>query len=84
MMQEIIGIIGVALIALSWIPQAVQTVRTKKSGITLGFGVSQFVGSFFIILYSFMIKEPLFVILNVMAVILIGINLKYNLKEKRR
>lgn len=84
MIQEIIGILGVSFIALSWIPQAWQTIKTKKSGINLKFGLAQFMGSVFIIIYAWMIKQPLFVILNAIAFVLIAINLNYAFKEKKK
>lgn len=83
MIQETIGLLGVMFIALSWIPQAIQTIKTKKLGINLKFGISQFIGSLLIILYAYMVKQPLFILLNIVAVILILINLRYAFKEEK-
>ena len=41
MIQEIIGIAGVGFIAASWIPQLIYTIRTKKSGLNLKFGLAR-------------------------------------------
>lgn len=83
MVQETVGLLGVAFIALSWVPQAIQTIKTKKSGINLKFGILQFIGSLLIILYAYMVKQPLFILLNIAAVILILINLRYAFKEEK-
>jgi len=84
MIQEIIGIVGVMFIALSWIPQVVQAIKTKKSGINPKFGVAQFIGSALILIYSYMINQPLFIVLNIIAIILISLNLRYVFRGRRK
>lgn len=82
MIQEIIGLVGLLFIVLSWIPQLIHTIKTKKSGLNLKFGLSQFMGSLFLIVYAYMVDQPLWTVLNVFAAILIAINLRYVFKEK--
>lgn len=83
MIKPLIGITGLLFIALSWIPQIIQTIKTKKSGISLKFGLSQFIGGLFIIIYSYLINQILFLILNITVLILVTINLIYAFKERK-
>lgn len=84
MIQEIIGIVGVSFIAVSWVPQLVHTIRIKKSGLDLKFGLAQFIGAVLLIAYAYMVDQLLWSALNVFAAILIAVNLRYIFKEKRK
>lgn len=83
MMQEIIGIAGLILLALSWIPQVVHTVKTRQ-GISLRFGFAQLTGSLFLVLYSYMVNNLLFIIVNAMVVLLVSINLRYSFRVRKK
>ncbi|MBU4501716.1 MAG: PQ-loop repeat-containing protein [Nanoarchaeota archaeon] len=80
----ILGSIGVGMIAISWIPQLVKTVKEKKSGLSFNFTFAQLIGSLMLIIYAFMAKQTLFFILNGLASILVAINLWYVLKKVRK
>ncbi|MBW2987707.1 hypothetical protein KY336_04105 [Candidatus Woesearchaeota archaeon] len=77
---SIIGIIGLILIALSWIPETIRTIKTKKSGLEWHFNLIYVFGSLGLIVYSVYIWDYIFMALNIAAFLLSSINLYYTLR----
>lgn len=77
---SILGIIGLILIAFSWIPETIRTIRTKKSGLEWHFNLIYVIGSLCLIIYSIHIWDYIFMALNVAAFLLSTINLYYTLR----
>jgi lipid-A-disaccharide synthase-like uncharacterized protein len=84
MFIESIGIIGAVLIALSWIPETIRTIKTKKTGLDLEFVSVYVLGSIFLAIYSISIKDYIFIGLNIFASSLAIFNLIYTIKEKKQ
>jgi lipid-A-disaccharide synthase-like uncharacterized protein len=77
---SIIGIIGLILIAVSWIPETIRTIKTKKSGLEWHFNLIYVLGSLGLIVYSIHIWDYIFMALNIAAFLLSSINLYYTLR----
>ena len=60
----ILGVIGLILIAVAWLPQIIDIIKTKKSGLNIKFALIYVIGSFVLVIYSIQIKDTIFLILN--------------------
>ena len=68
-MYEWIGLTGSILIVISWIPEIVRLIKTKKTeGISLNFLFVILLGSALLAIYSAYIKNNIFLWLNTLAV----------------
>ncbi|MBD3259865.1 hypothetical protein GF371_04525 [Candidatus Woesearchaeota archaeon] len=76
---SIIGILGLILIAVSWVPETLRTIKTRKSGLEWHFNLIYVIGSFCLIVYSVYIWDYIFMALNAAAFVLSSINLFYTL-----
>ena len=79
-MIEIIGFIGAFGIAISWIPQTIRTFKTKRTGLDLKFNLIYVAASLLLTIYSFMIMDLVFIMLNALATLLSLYNLHYTIK----
>lgn len=82
-MFELVGIIGMVLIVLAWIPQTVRTIRTKKVGIEPKFLWLYLFGCIGLVIYSIYISDPIFIGLNSISLILSSVNIYYHYKYGR-
>ena len=80
----IIGIIGLILIAISWLPQIVQIIKTKKSGLNIRFALIYVLGSLALVIYSVQVKDYVFIILNSLAAFMSSLGLFYTLKYRKK
>ncbi len=75
--MEYIGIIGLLALAAGWIPQTIETVKTKRCSINLYFLILNLIGSISLTLYAIFLHDPVFTILNSMTTVGAVINLFY-------
>jgi uncharacterized protein with PQ loop repeat len=80
-MWELFGILGMIFVVLAWIPQTIHTIRTKRVGIEKKFLWLYFFGCLFLVLYSLSISDYVFLGLNLISLILNGINLYYSYRR---
>lgn len=80
----ILGIIGLILIAVAWLPQIIETIRTKKGGLNIKFALIYVIGSFALVIHSIQIKDTIFLILNSLATLMSFTGLFYTLKYRKR
>ncbi len=78
----IIGIIGLILIVIAWIPEIVEIIKTKRNNLNIGFPLLYTLGSLLLVVYSIQIKNWIFIILNSSALLLSSIGLLYTIKSK--
>ncbi len=83
MLELAIGLIGAAILILGWGFQTIESVRRHKSLIDLRFAFTHFTGVTFLLAYSILINDSVFVPLNVIIVSLIGIEIWYSLHIKK-
>ena len=60
----ITGIIGLGLLAVGWLYEAVQIIKEKKSRLGLKFSILYTTGSLLLVVYSIQVKDVIFTILN--------------------
>jgi len=72
---NIVGIVGLAILAIAWIPQTVETIRKRKSYLSVRFALLYLSGSFILAIYSVIIKDTIFLILNIILIVMASINL---------
>jgi len=80
----ILGIIGLVLIAVAWLPQIIDTIKTKKSGLNIKFALIYVIGSFVLVVYSIQIKDTIFLILNSLATLMSFTGLFYTIKYRKK
>jgi lipid-A-disaccharide synthase-like uncharacterized protein len=79
-----IGIIGLILIAVAWLPQIIQTIKTKKGGLNIKFALIYFLGSIALVIHSIQIKDNIFIILNSLASLMSFTGLFYTIKYRKK
>ncbi len=75
---SILGFAGLILLVLGWIPQTMETMRSKRSAVDMRFALLYFLGSLLLSIYSFLINDLVFVILNAAAAVMALINLYFS------
>lgn len=75
------GIIGLISIAACWIPQTIETIRTKQCDIKLSFLLLYLVGSISLTVHAYFIDDLVFVMLNGIATAETAVNLYYKLRS---
>jgi len=66
---QLVGWIGLLGIALAWIPQTYHTIRSHAATIPLSFTIIYIIASSLLVLYSVLIGDAVFIILNSLATI---------------
>jgi len=80
----ILGIIGLILIAVAWLPQVIEIIKTKKSGLNIKFALIYVIGSFALVIYSIQIKDTIFLVLNSLATLMSFTGLFYTIKYRKK
>jgi len=79
----ILGLVGMIILVSSWIPQTIETLKTKKCPLNLKFILLYTISSLLLTIYSMLIKDIVFTILNFLAFSQSLINLVVKLNEKK-
>ena len=77
----ILGIIGLVLLAIGWIPETIKVIKEKKSRIDKEFGILYVLGSLLLLIYSMQIKDYIFMALNFIVMVMSGISLVFSLRK---
>lgn len=80
-LTEILGFFGVVLLAISWIPQTLTVLKEKKSHMNLKFILIYSGGSLLLLVYSVLIVDIVYIILNSITTVLAAINLFFALRR---
>lgn len=75
-----IGLLGMLLLVSSWVPQTVETVKTKKCPLNFRFVITYVIASFLLTAYSYIIGDWVFLTLNGLATLQSAINLYVKLR----
>ncbi|QDA31158.1 hypothetical protein FH039_05490 [Thermococcus indicus] len=78
----IIGLIGMLLLVGSWVPQTVETLRTKHCPLNLEFIIIYVAAASMLTVYSYIIGDWIFFTLNFLSAFQSAINLAVKLMEK--
>jgi lipid-A-disaccharide synthase-like uncharacterized protein len=82
-MVSTIGLIGLILLALAWLPQTYSVIKKKKSNINPLFGTFYVIGSLILVYYSIQIQDNIFLILNITVAIMSAISLYFSTGKRK-
>ncbi len=74
-----VGILGLLCIAGAWVPQTIETVRSRYCTIGFPFLILYIIGSASLTIHSIIINDMVFLVLNVAATVQSLINLYYRI-----
>jgi len=74
-----VGILGLILIALGWIPQTLEIIKKKNNNLNLKFNLLYTIGSLALTVYAIYINDIVFILLNGFAFLMSGIGLYYKI-----
>ena len=80
-MFEILGILGLLLILIGWIYETYQLVKTKKSNLPIIFAVLYSIGSLCLAIYSYLLGDLVFLVLNIAATLIAILNAIISIKK---
>ncbi|HLD57236.1 MAG TPA: hypothetical protein VJA47_02960 [archaeon] len=79
----LIGLIGAAILIFGWGFETIEAVRRHKSLVDLKFAFNHLIGISFLLAYSTLINDSVFMPLNAIIVSLIAIEIWYSLHIKK-
>ena len=74
---HILGTLGIASLAVCWVPQSVETIRAGRCGANRVFLLLSAFGSCCLGAYALILGDPVFVILNALTTLGAAVNLFY-------
>jgi lipid-A-disaccharide synthase-like uncharacterized protein len=77
------GIVGGGIIIAAWLLETRQAIA-KHKGLDLGFSVFSFIGVFLLLIYSILISDVIFILLNASIATLIAIEIAVTLRSRKR
>ena len=80
---EIIGIAGALLLIVAWIPELVDIIKAKKSKLNKRFSELLFFATLILLVYSIMVKDFIFIIINAFLLAEISISVYYTLHRNK-
>jgi len=80
-MLKYIGILGLILVAIGWIPQIIEIKKTKKNKLNLKFNLLYTFGSLALTIYAVYIYDIVFILLNGFAFLMSSVGLFYKFKN---
>ncbi len=81
-MEELLGITGLVLILIAWLPGIIETLKSGKPGMKLSFMIIYFLGSLSLSLYALQLNSKPFFILNFLAALVPIIHFYFFIKQK--
>jgi len=79
----LIGIAGMLLLVGSWIPQTVETIRTRHCPLNLEFVIIYVAAASLLTVYSYLVGDWIFFTLNFLSALQSAINLAIKLTERK-
>jgi lipid-A-disaccharide synthase-like uncharacterized protein len=76
-----LGILGLVLIVLGWIPGTLEIIRTRKNNLNLKFNLLYTFGSLSLTVYAIYLQDIIFIVLNAFAFFMSGIGLMYKFRR---
>jgi MtN3 and saliva related transmembrane protein len=73
--KNLIGLLGMIILVSSWVPQTFETIKSKKCPLNINFILLYTFSSLLLTIYSLLIKDIIFLILNFLAFLQSFINL---------
>ena len=78
-MFEPIGLFGLILILIAWIPETLKNLKERRVKTRTEFLILYMLGSLFLTIHAIILLDLVFIILNLLATILSGVNLVFKM-----
>lgn len=82
-LMQWIGYLGLAALALCWIPQSIETIRLGRCPVNLTFLILTSLGSFSLAIYAVNFGDPVFTILNTLTTLGALLNIFYKVFPRK-
>lgn len=79
-----LGLLGASFLVIAWLPLTIKTLINKRSDEDVLFGMLFLVGAAFLTVYSIQINNPIFAVLNCLAMVFAFINVEYIPRKSER
>lgn len=80
--KTLIGLTGMIILVSSWLPQTIETIKTRNCPLNMKFIILYTFSSFLLTIYSILIKDMVFTLLNFLAFVQSFTNLFIKIKSK--
>lgn len=79
-----IGLAGLILLLIAWIPETIKTIREKRSPVELKFSLVYALGAASLMTYAYLLGDGIFTILNLLTMLMALMNAYYSVKENKQ
>jgi len=80
---EVIGLLGMLLLVSAWVPQTLETIRTRRCPLNLEFVIIYVAAASLLTVYSYLVGDWIFFTLNFLSALQSAINLAIKLTERK-
>ena len=80
---EVIGLLGMLLLVSAWVPQTLETIRTRRCPLNLEFVIIYVAAASLLTGYSYLVGDWIFFTLNFLSALQSAINLAIKLTERK-
>lgn len=77
-----IGLAGLVLLLIAWIPETIKTIKEKESPIELKFSFVYALGSASLMTYAYLLGDLIFTVLNLLTTLMALLNVYYGVKKR--
>jgi lipid-A-disaccharide synthase-like uncharacterized protein len=79
-----IGLLGMFLLILAWVPEIIETIKKKGRGLNLQYLLLIIGGDILLLIYSVQIGDLIFTLLNIILLFMALVELYYVLPRKKK
>ena len=83
MEEQIIGVLGLLLIVVAWIPETIENFKTKGKNLSLKFVAIYLAGSAFLAYHGLVLGDMVFIVINAAALLISVINAYIIISNKK-
>ncbi|MGV8085823.1 MAG: hypothetical protein ACP5N9_06255 [Candidatus Bilamarchaeum sp.] len=83
-MDQIAGVLGLALLSLSWLHEAYSTVKAGYAKVPLEFALLYFAASLLLAYHAYTLDDTIFLILNAITTLMALLNILYIVSGKKK
>ncbi|MFH1788540.1 MAG: lipid-A-disaccharide synthase N-terminal domain-containing protein [Candidatus Altiarchaeota archaeon] len=82
--EMVLGFLGGLMLFASWIVQMIESLNKKESVVTLKFWILRFLGAFLLLIYSVLIRDIVFILVNFVTSVIFAVNISLNFLRHRK
>ncbi len=80
----LVGLAGLVLLLIAWVPETIKTIQQKKSTVELKFSAVYALGSASLMTYAYLLGDWIFTTLNLLTMLMALMNAHYAVKEQNK